>query len=376
MRRVVTFLTATVLLLGSLAIGVFTAELPFWRRAFQLPLPPDGTYLPVAVIGNAEPAPLAVADPADATFDRESLERLVAHARDSGCRALLVMHRGRLVAERYFAADDARSLLPAGLIARPVAAMAAGRALADGRLEPLDAPVGKILGEWEGEPRGKITLRQLLEETSGLETGGDIARLYRRSPWTDLPHLPRFATSRGVRLLLGNDFESTALDFPLEHEAGAFHNTSPANAQLVAVMLERATKTPYEQYVDEQLWRPLGAGQAQLPLDRRSGMPVAHCCWRATARDVLRVANLIVTDGMVGGRAVLPPGWVREMARTGNQLARGSVSGVEVLSSVDDSGSAFWALPARGLAIVSIAGRGGGPAPDLPALVLGALRAH
>ena len=35
MRRVLTFLTAAVLLLVSLGIGVFTADLPFWRRALQ-----------------------------------------------------------------------------------------------------------------------------------------------------------------------------------------------------------------------------------------------------------------------------------------------------------------------------------------------------
>jgi CubicO group peptidase (beta-lactamase class C family) len=257
-----------------------------------------------------------------------------------------------------------------------------GCALADGRLASLQAPVSGSLGEWDGEPRGKITLRQLLDETSGLDTGGDIRQLFHRSPWSDIAGLPQFATSRGVRLLLGNDFESTALGFPLEHEAGAFYNVSPANAQLAAVVIERATHTPYERYVDERLWRPLGAGTAELQLDRRSGMPAAHCCWRAAARDVLRVANLLVTDGVVAGHAVLPPGWVREMAspsrvnpETGLQLARGTIAGLEVLSAGDDSGSAFWALPQRELAIVHIAGAGGGPAPELPALVLAALRA-
>ena len=57
MRRFLTFLTAIVLLLVSLGIGAFTADLPFWRRALQLPLPADGIYLPVAVIGTPADAP-------------------------------------------------------------------------------------------------------------------------------------------------------------------------------------------------------------------------------------------------------------------------------------------------------------------------------
>jgi CubicO group peptidase (beta-lactamase class C family) len=381
MRRVLTFLTAIVLLLGSLGVGIFTADLPFWRRAFELPLPADGTYLPVAVIGNAEAAPLPAAPAGASSFDAGAVEAAAERARNAGSRALLVMRRGRLEVERYFGADDAGSLMPAGLIARPVAAMAVGRALADGRLRSLQDPVAPVLGEWDGGPRGKIELRQLLEDTSGLESGGDITNLYRSSPFADLARLPEFATSKGVRLLLGNDFESTALGFSARHEPGAFYNVSPANMQIAAIIIERVTHEPYERYVDETLWRPLGAGRAELQLDRRSGMPAAHCCWRASARDVLRVANLLVTDGVANGRQVLPPGWAREMARasranadTGMQLIRSVTGGLETLGAADGSGSAFWVVPERELVIVTIAGPGGEPAGELPALLLAALR--
>src|SRR5262245_1739274 len=56
MRRVLTFFTAVVLLLMSLGIGLVTADLPFWRRAYDLPLAPGEGYLPVARIGNPPPA--------------------------------------------------------------------------------------------------------------------------------------------------------------------------------------------------------------------------------------------------------------------------------------------------------------------------------
>ncbi len=136
--------------------------------------------------------------------------------------------------------------------------MAIGIALAEGRIASLDTPVARYLPEWDDEARGRITVRQLLEETSGLETGGDIRGLLYRSPWDDLAGLPAFATSRGVRMLLGNDFESSALGFQLEHEPGGFYNLSPANTQLAAVIVERATGTPFESYVDERLWRAGG----------------------------------------------------------------------------------------------------------------------
>lgn len=379
MRRVLTIIAAIVLLVVSLGIGLFTADLPFWRRAMQLPLPADGIYLPVATLGDDEPGnALTVAAPAAAdAVEPLVLEECAGRARALGSRALLVMSRGELIVERYFVADDARTLLPATVIARPLAAMAAGLVIAEGRGVTLDEPVSTWLDEWRDEPRGRITLRQLLEETSGLETGGDIRGLLHSAPFSDLAALPRFATARGVRMLLGNDYESSALGFRLEHEPGGFYNVSPANTQLAAIIVERATGEPYEGFVKRTLWSKVGAGPAEMQLDRRAGMPAAHCCWRATARGMLKIAALLAADGRYQGRQLLPEGWVREMARpsrvsaeTGLQVNLLRIEGEEALEVREDDGSAFWVIPSRELTILNVGANGGGDLRDLPALLL------
>jgi CubicO group peptidase (beta-lactamase class C family) len=382
MRRALTILTAIVLSLVSLGIGAFTADLPFWRRAFQLPLSADVAYLPVATVGTSISAPMPRTDPAAPVIDALVVEEAASRAGDAGGRALLVQYRGTLAVERYFQADDANTLLPAGLVARPLAAMAIGIALAERKIKSLDDPVSLYLPEWDDETRGRITLRQLLEETSGLETGGDTRGVLYRSPWQEPARLPRFATSRGVRMLLGNDFESTALGFRLDHEPGGFYNLSPANTQLAAVIVERVTGEQYETFVERKLWLPAGAGIAELQLDRRAGMPAAHCCWRATARDMLRILTLLGNDGVRDGHAVLPAGWAREMARpsrvnaeTGMQVTRLTIDGVDALQVKDDTGSSFWILPQRELAILDITNPGASLVADLPGLLLRGIEA-
>jgi len=377
MRRVLTILTAVALLTASLAVGALAADLPFWRRALQLPLPVDELYLPVASIGVQSPqhgrAVAGLAAPVPASMPPPELEEVVARARAAGSRALLVMQGGAVVLSRYFGADDGDSLLPAGLIARPVTATAVGIALADHSIESLDVPVSRYLPEWAGEPRGQITLRQLLEDTSGLETGGAPPRVLRHSPWDDARHLPVFATARGVRMLLGNDFASTALGFELQHEPGGFYTASPANTQLAALIIERATGQPFEQYLETHLWRGLAGGPAQLALDRRAGMPAAHCCWRATAPDMLGVLQLLAA----GGAPVLPEGWAQEMARpsrvhadTGMQLRRVEIGSFLGLTGSDEDGNEFWVFPQRQLAILNIVNANGTTPPDLPAMLL------
>jgi CubicO group peptidase (beta-lactamase class C family) len=181
-------------------------------------------------------------------------------------------------------------------------------------------------------------------------------------------------------MLLGNDYQSSALGFRLDHEPGGFYELSPANVQLAAVMIERATGQPYETFLDTRLWRAVGAGHAELQLDRRAGMPAAHCCWLATARDMLRIASLLATDGKSGDRQVLPPGWVQEMSRpsrvsagTGLQLRRLRIEGEDAVAAADDEGSAFWVIGSRQLVVLQIASHGGQPLDELPALLLRAL---
>ena len=103
MRRALTFLTAIMLSLVSLGIGAFTADLPFWRRAFQLPLAADGAYLPVVTIGAAASAPMPRVDPASPAIDALVVEEAASRAGDAGSRALLVQHRGVLAVERHTA---------------------------------------------------------------------------------------------------------------------------------------------------------------------------------------------------------------------------------------------------------------------------------
>ncbi|MEO8061771.1 MAG: serine hydrolase [Pseudomonadota bacterium] len=366
MRRVITILTAIVLVVASLAVGSLTADLPFWRRAFDLPLSSSENYLPTLEIG-VEPVDTAAAvDPARISMDPAALSDAAEAARAAGAGALLVALHGDLQFERYFqGGEDLRTLRPADFLARPLAAIAVGLALADGSIKTLDDSVSKYLPEWDDEPRGRITLRQLLTETSGLAQGAEAARVLGSHPFADWSKLPDFATSRGVRLLLGNDFESTALAFELHHEPGGFFNLSPVNAQLAAVIVERVSNLPYERFLERRLLAPAFMSYVQLQMDRRSGMPAAHCCLRALSRDVLKFGELLRNDGVpAGGERLLRAGWVQEMLKGsranpefGLQVERTTVDEFEVWHLGGELGGAIWIVPGRSLTVVLLADR-------------------
>jgi CubicO group peptidase (beta-lactamase class C family) len=300
------------------AIGVVTADWPFWKRVLSMPRDPgewpDAFYQPTAAIPGRPSEFFPLADAATQTLDPAALAQAANWAEANNSSALLVLHRGVVQLERYYGEMRADTLFSGRAMTRSIVGMAIGLALADGKITTLDAPVSTWLDEWRDDPRGRITLRQLLQNTSGLEEVPLSAPTRGDGAWGWWAQLPALVTSKNSRLSLGADFAGAALAFNLEHEPGARFNFSNANSQLAGVILERATGEPYETYVNARIWSRIGAGAAEFYLDRRNGMPAVYCCFRATPRDYLRLGALLVSDGAAGSEQVLPPGWVREMA--------------------------------------------------------------
>jgi CubicO group peptidase (beta-lactamase class C family) len=364
-QRVLLVLTCIALILVSTAIGIALADWPFLQRALQVAGKsqaewPDQVFQPAALIGTA-----AARRPASAPADfaepvQQALQDTVRWAESRQSGALLVAQQGQLLIERYWRGMDGAQLSSTGDLARALLGVMTGYAVANERVS-LDDAVLKHLPEWAGDPRGSITLRQLLQDTSGLET--DSAA---RMPW-----------GRDARLLLGNDFAATALSYGVAHEAGFHFAPSRANAQLAGVVLERALGDGYERLVESLLWRPLEAGPAQFYLDRRNGMPATYCCLKATPLGLLRLGMLLASDGLIDGVQVLPRGWVGEMMR-GSRA--NPLHGLQV--ALDEAGTlilgdggphTIWAVPSLQLAIVRL-GAQPGVGSELPPSLLRSLR--
>ncbi len=270
----------------------------WWNRPEDLGEWPASYFEPSTLVPGGNTPFFATTPPDELTIPVAALEEAAGYAETHNTAALLVLHRGRLQLERYWQGIGSDSLFSGRAMTRSILAALVGIALDEGALESLDEPIANYLSEWANDPRGAITVRQLLWNVSGLE----VPPLDDASPF-----------SKNARISIGSDFAAAAMDFEYELQPGAFFAFSNANAQLIGVILERATGRPYETYLDEKLWAPLGAGGARLYMDREEGMPAVFCCYRATPRDWLRLASAYVSDGVAGGRQLWPQGWLREI---------------------------------------------------------------
>ena len=256
--------------------------------------------------------------------------------------AAVVIHRGRLVAERYRAEEeiDASTTLISWSMAKSMMHALIGMLIRDGRLDPEATPA---VPEWQGadDPRRAITLEHLLTMRDGLAFVED----YVDDKISDV-----------IQMLFGHgqhDVAAFAADRGLAHDPGTFFNYSSGTTNVISRIARDVLggRDAYERFLGEELFGPLGMTSATARFDE-AGTFIASSFVYATARDFARFGLLYLRDGVWNGRRLLPDGWVDHARSIRSQDDEtGNFYGAQWWAAGDGMGS-FWANGYEGQSIL------------------------
>ncbi|BEV02330.1 serine hydrolase [Novosphingobium olei] len=243
---------------------------------------------------------------------REKLARAVdaLFAEDSPgeTRAVIVMHEGRIVAERYAPGYHENTRFVSWSMAKTITGVMIGMLVSDGRLRLAEsAPVP----QWQrpGDPRGEITLKQLLQMRSGL----------RHVEAGDPPY-----ESDEVRMLFldgRDDMARYAEDQPLAHEPGSTFQYSTATSVILADLAARvlaSEPTPegrrhaVTDYLRTRLFEPVGM-RSMVPEFDAAGTLIGGSLIDGTARDWAKFGEFLRNKGAVRGSQLIPRQWIEFM---------------------------------------------------------------
>ncbi|WP_066764448.1 serine hydrolase domain-containing protein [Croceicoccus pelagius] len=243
---------------------------------------------------------------------REGLARAIdgVFADDVGeTRALIVMHDGKIVAERYADGYTPETRHVGWSMTKTVTGVVIGMLIADGSLA-LDEPAPVPRWQRVGDPRGEITVRQLLQMRSGLrhvETGepaydADTPQMLLLQGRDDMAH---FAETQPLSAAPGEEFVySTASSVILADIATRALTESDRPATRRAAM---------DGYLHERLFELLAMDSAVAEFDAH-GTLVGGSMIHATARDWAKFGEMLRGGGASpSGVRIVPQGWVRFM---------------------------------------------------------------
>ena len=233
------------------------------------------------------------------------------HAYNGTPFAFVVLHEGKVVAERYREGLSARTRLLSWSMAKSFTNALAGVMCGDGLVDVF-APTG--IPEWQGDERAAITLNDLMQMQSGLAWNED------------------YGNRSDVNLMLHRekDMGLYAIDKPLEHKPGTFwyYSSGSTNIAMRYLRGKFASDAEFLAYSRERLFAPLGIRNAVFEPDM-SGTPVGSSYLYITAREFASFGQLYLGDGVFQGRRILPEGWVE-------------YSVTPASASNDGYGSFFW----------------------------------
>ena len=266
----------------------------------------SGGYLPdyfpmIAVEGAQNYSPIKSSSQPEKFMDPKALDVVENYAAQSNAAALMVWLDGNLLHKSFGEGINDETLLVSRSLSKPLTGIAVGRAMQLGEIDSLDQKVVDFFNEWKGTEKEPITIRQLLNMTSGF--------LSQASTAIDAD------TPRTLAYISPRHEENIINDYPLEAAPSKAYLYSNAASDMIAVLIERATGLNYQDFVDQHLLKPLKMSGGEMWINRPNGVVHSGCCMKLPAETWLRLGILLLNEGVHEGEQILPKGFVAEMKK-------------------------------------------------------------
>ena len=195
---------------------------------------------------------------------------------------------------------------------KSVVGLLTGIALQEGKFGSLDEPIEKHVKPLQGHPFAGITLRNLLNMTSGIaicEAFCSPGNGFERYGYSQIGYSPR--RGEGTDQIMG----IMRFQWGRSQVQGSGFNYTELCPVLVAWALESVYGQPLVSIAEQQLWQPLGAKNDASWLTDAKGFTFSGAGFSATLRDWARLGLLVTQKGLAHGQQIVPASWLDVTSR-------------------------------------------------------------
>ncbi|WP_342710949.1 serine hydrolase [Bradyrhizobium sp. B124] len=233
---------------------------------------------------------------------------------ESYADGIAVLHRGKLIYERYFGALRPHKPHIAMSVTKSFTGVLAGTLVAEGKIDP-QAPVTDYVPELKASAFGDARVHEVMDMTTGLkytevytDKNSDVWGLRRANGMAPIP--------------AGYEGATNIFDFLCAQRKQGEHGKAFAyktvNTDVLAFICRRASGMTLSDLLSEKVWAPMGAEEdAHYHVDR-IGTESGGGGLSTTLRDLARFGETIRNHGRFNGRQIVPSTVVEDIARGGD----------------------------------------------------------
>ena len=234
------------------------------------------------------------------------------YAKKYNLTGLVIARDNQIWHEQYLFDRTAEMRFFGWSMTKSIVGLLTGIAFSERLFESVDDPIQKYVPSLQGHSFADITLRNLLNMTSGI----DICEAY----CTPSTGFERYGYSQiGTSPRRGEDTDQIKgimqFRWGRNQPQGAQFNYTDICPVLIAWALERVYGKPLSQIAEQKLWQPLGAASDATWLTDSKGFTFSGAGFSATLRDWTRLGLLVAKNGAVGSKQIVPASWLESTSQ-------------------------------------------------------------
>lgn len=225
-------------------------------------------------------------------IDKAALDTLLKAAEQTQTDGLVIYQDGKLYGEYYFAKEPKK--IEAMSSTKSIVNLAIGKMLTDSLIKSIDQPVYEFYPEWKQGMKKDITIRQLLNHTSGMQ------------------NFP----STNVEIYPSPDFVKLALAAEITDTPGTkfLYNNKAVN--LLEGIVKIVTGKTIDKYLEEKIFTPMGIKNFDWATDK-NGNPQCMAGFQVLPKDMAKLGQLFLQKGSWEGKQLIAENWFAETVTPG-----------------------------------------------------------
>ncbi len=260
-------------------------------------------FYPIKTMGASEtPRPLPLGPqitlPDSFTFEEETFNT-DAFLQETDTAALLILKDGQILYENYWLTAAIDEPWHSHSLSKSVVSAAVGLAIEDGHIDSVDDPISDYAPLLKESGYNNVSIKDVLQMSSGIRWNEDYG-----DPESDMRRV-------GIAMLLGSSYDRLVASMVRENEPGTYRRYTGMDTQALTYLVAEATGRSLPDYLEDRLWKPLGAEHDAFWTTDRHGRALGLGGLNATARDFARIGELYRRGGNWDSDQILPEAWVR-----------------------------------------------------------------
>jgi CubicO group peptidase (beta-lactamase class C family) len=233
-------------------------------------------------------------------ISKGKIDTLIKLGRETNSSALIVIKDNKILVEEYYGKTPEPVYIAS--VSKALVSIAIVKLVNDGKIKSLDQPAADFYPEWKQGNKKYITIRMLLNHTSGLQNEQNTS--------LELEPPPTYKVKDIIALALAAELSAKP------SEAFGYNNKAVA---LLGGIIEKASGKRMDAYFEQAFFTPMEIHKYGWVKDE-VGNPTAHGAFILTGRDLAKFGELMLNKGIFKGKSYFKSHWVDSSVTASHRL--------------------------------------------------------